>query len=297
MKEDDPVNRKQLWILLSAIFLTPFSLIAFEITLSRLLSVLLSYHYVFLVLSLALLGLGVGGMFVHFFRPQIPIAEDRFAVLAFFTSLFSLAIPFSIIIILQVSYIDNIQMNILLYGFLFLIPFFWAGVLLAEIYRIFPTMSAKIYGADLIGAAAGSFAIILFLNLLGGISSKESTGKAGGFGLCANPMGIAPPQGAFQYSKPSCSAWRSFSSCFCTYCLMMRSLTLIVLTKYPLDQNLLPQYFFRVSGTSLNIPIATRPLIVRLSLRSLHILVEWKGQDEHDHPIRALLLFLPLSIR
>ena len=172
MKEDDPTTRKQSCILLSAIFLTSFSLIAFEITLSRLLSVLLSYHYVFVVLSLALLGLGLGGMFVHFFRPQIPTDEKRFQVLAFFTSLFSLAIPFSIIIILQVSYIDNIQMNILLYGFLLVFPFFLAGVLLSEVYRMFPTLSGRIYGVDLIGAAAGSFGVILFLNILGGISTN-----------------------------------------------------------------------------------------------------------------------------
>jgi predicted membrane-bound spermidine synthase len=169
MKEDDPVHRKQLWIFLIAIFLASFSLIAFEITLSRLLSVLLSYHYVFAVLSLALLGLGLGGMYVHFFRPQIPTDETRFTVLASITSLFSLAIPFSIIIIVQVGYIDDLGMNILLHGFLLVFPFFLAGVLLAEVYRIFPTLSGRIYGVDLIGAAAGSFGVILFLNCLGGI--------------------------------------------------------------------------------------------------------------------------------
>ena len=172
MREDDPVNKKQFWILLSGIFLTSFSLIAFEITASRLLSVLLSYHYVFVILCLALFGLGLGGMFVHFFRPQIPLEEKRFTVLAFFASLYSLAIPFSIIFIIQFGYIDKIQINILFHGFLLLIPFFLAGVLLAELYRIFPMISAKIYGADLIGAAAGSFGAILFLNILGGISTN-----------------------------------------------------------------------------------------------------------------------------
>jgi predicted membrane-bound spermidine synthase len=172
MREDDLVNKKQFWILLSGIFLTSFSLIAFEITASRVLSVLLSYHYVFVILCLALFGLGLGGMFVHFFRPQIPLEEKRFTVLAFFASLYSLAIPFSIIFIIQFGYIDKIQINILFHGFLLLIPFFLAGVLLAELYRLFPMISAKIYGADLIGAAAGSFGAILFLNILGGISTN-----------------------------------------------------------------------------------------------------------------------------
>jgi hypothetical protein len=170
MKKDDSINRKNCWFLLSAIFLTSFSLIAFEITLSRLLSVLLSYHYVFVVLSLALLGLGLGGMFVHFFRSQIPIEEDRFGVLAFFTSLYSLAISLSMILIIQIGYVQNIQMNILLYGFLLLTPFFLAGVILAEVYRMFPIVSTRIYGLDLIGAAAGSFGVIQLLDILGGIS-------------------------------------------------------------------------------------------------------------------------------
>jgi hypothetical protein len=189
MKEDDPTTRKQSCILLSAIFLTSFSLIAFEITLSRFLSVLLSYHYVFVVLSLALLGLGVGGMFVHFFRPKIPIAENRFEVLTFFTSLFSLAIPFSIITILQVSYIDNIQVSILFYGFLLLIPFFLSGAILAEVYRIFPAISPKIYGVDLIGAATGSFSVILLLNIIDGIRINFILGIIASLGAILFAMG------------------------------------------------------------------------------------------------------------
>ena len=39
---------------------------------------MLSYHYVFVVISLALLGLGVGGIFVRLFRPQIPRGHSRF---------------------------------------------------------------------------------------------------------------------------------------------------------------------------------------------------------------------------
>jgi predicted membrane-bound spermidine synthase len=172
MKEDTLIRRKQLWILQSAIFLTSICVIAFEITLSRLLSVLLSYHYVFVVLSLALLGLGTGGMFVHFFRPQLPIEENRFFVLSFVSSLFSLTIPFSAIFIIQFGYIDDIQITMLFYGFVLLVPFFLVGVLLAEVYRIFPALSARVYGADLIGAAAGSFIAFPFLDILGGISTN-----------------------------------------------------------------------------------------------------------------------------
>ena len=172
LKEDNYINRGALWLLLAGIFLTSFSLLAFEITLARLLSALILYHYVFAIVSLALLGLGLGGIFVHFFRPQIPTGHNRFGSLALFASLVSLAIPFSVIIMTQVGYLDSILNNILFYCFLLFIPFFLTGVLLAEVFRMFPTLSARIYGADLVGAAAGSLGIILLLDVLGGINTS-----------------------------------------------------------------------------------------------------------------------------
>src|SRR4030042_191541 len=107
MKQDGPLQRRERWLLFGAIFLISLSLIAFEITLSRFLSVLLSYHYVFFILSLALLGLGLGGMFIHMIRPQIPREEKRFRVLALWASLFSISIPVSILLITDVGYIHT----------------------------------------------------------------------------------------------------------------------------------------------------------------------------------------------
>ena len=172
VKEDNDISRGTLWLLLVGIFLTSFSLLAFEITLTRLLSVLLLYHFVFAVVSLALLGMGVGGIFVYFFRPQIPSGDNRFSSLALLASLISLSIPFSVILMVQIGYIDAIRDNILFHCFLLFIPFFFTGVLLAEVFRMFPTISARIYGADLVGAAVGSLGVILVLDVLGGINTS-----------------------------------------------------------------------------------------------------------------------------
>jgi predicted membrane-bound spermidine synthase len=188
-QEDSPLNRKTSWILLSAIFLASFSLIAFEITLSRFLSVLLSYHYVSFILSLALLGLGLGGMFIHMIRPQIPRGEKRFRVLTLWASLFSISIPVSILLITEVGYIQEIPLAISFYGFLLLIPFFFAGVLLAEIYRIFPVISGNVYGLDLMGAATGSLGSILFLNTFGGIHTNFVLGGVASLAAVLLAMG------------------------------------------------------------------------------------------------------------
>lgn len=170
--QEESVDRRTLWLLLTGIFLLSFSLLAFEITLARILSVVLFYHYVFLVVSLALLGLGAGGIFVHLFRPRIPHKDSRFGSLALFASLFSLSIPLSVIIITRIAYIDNVVGGILLYCLLLFIPFFFVGILLAEVFRMFPTFSSRIYGADLVGAAAGSLAVVLILQTLGDLNSS-----------------------------------------------------------------------------------------------------------------------------
>ena len=114
----------------------------------------------------------MGGMGVHFFRPRKTDEPHRLTFLAFFTSLFSLMIPISLILIIQVGYIHSIRENMLCYGILLFIPFFFAGVILSEVYRMFPSISAKIYGVDLVGAAAGSLGVIQLLDQLGGIRAS-----------------------------------------------------------------------------------------------------------------------------
>ncbi len=172
IKEDELMTRGTWCVLLGGVFLISFSLLTFEITLTRLLSVMLSYHYVFLTVSVALLGLGVGGIFVHFFRPNIPSGHSRFGSLALLASLFSLTIPLSVILIFQIGSIDTTGDNILLYCLLLFIPFVFAGMLLAEVFRMFPAVSAWVYGADLVGAAGGSLGVVLTLDTLGGISTS-----------------------------------------------------------------------------------------------------------------------------
>ncbi len=158
--------------MLVGVFLTSFSMLAFEVTLSRLLSTLILYHYVFAIVSLALLGLGLGGVFVYLFRPKIPESSNRFAPLALLASFISLSIPISVILMVQIGYLDSALNNILFYCVLLFFPFFFTGILLAEVFRTFPELSARVYGADLVGAALGSLGIILFLDAFGAVNTS-----------------------------------------------------------------------------------------------------------------------------
>src|SRR5258708_27171667 len=54
--------------LLPAIALSSFSALLLELALTRLFSVVLFYHFAFLAISIALLGLGAGGVFSHLWK-------------------------------------------------------------------------------------------------------------------------------------------------------------------------------------------------------------------------------------
>lgn len=157
-------------LLQAGIFLVSFSLIAFEIALSRLLSVLLSYHFAFAVLAVALLGLGGGGVFLYLLHSN-GYLKKLSGNFSFWAAVLSLAVSLSVILGLHMGSAFGALDNILSYSLLFLIPFSLAGILLALFYREFPAGSAKIYGFDLVGAACGSFGCLIFLNGFGVIST------------------------------------------------------------------------------------------------------------------------------
>ena len=146
------------------VFLFSASLLLLEITFTRLSSVILSYHYVFLVLSTAMFGLGMGGLAAYYLADK-PENDNKYLTAS--CALFVILIPISIILMAWLPYISNI----FFYAFLMFVPFFFAGVLLAVIFRLYPEESSRLYAADIFGAAAGVAAAFFLLRKFGGINS------------------------------------------------------------------------------------------------------------------------------
>src|SRR6266516_883835 len=63
--------------LLAGIALSSFSALLLELALTRLFSVVLFYHFAFLAISIALLGLGAGGVFAHLWKQRLNAWETR----------------------------------------------------------------------------------------------------------------------------------------------------------------------------------------------------------------------------
>src|SRR3981081_2950603 len=57
--------------LLAGLALTSFAALLLELALTRLFSVVLFYHFAFLAISIALLGLGAGGVFAYLFKTKL----------------------------------------------------------------------------------------------------------------------------------------------------------------------------------------------------------------------------------
>ncbi|MCL5772669.1 MAG: hypothetical protein M1479_10430 [Actinobacteria bacterium] len=151
------------------IFFISTALLSFEITITRISSIIFSYNYVFLIVSLAILGLGCGGIFAYHKLRDKAISflnSNLYNIISFYSSLFALSVTFFIILTTLIPFFTS--------GFLFFIisflPFFFVGFLMAAIFRTFPHESFKMYAFDLLGASSGAVLVIYGLNKFGGVN-------------------------------------------------------------------------------------------------------------------------------
>lgn len=158
------IPRFELFLLLFGVFLVSFSVLSFEISLTRVFSVMFSYHYTFVAVSLALLGLSMGGALSHLLSETS--LEKTFSILALISLIFSFTA--SILTFVMVSITASSIVGAI---FLQFIPFFIAGVLLALVYKMFVGKSNILYFTDLAGAAIAALATVFLLNFAGALKA------------------------------------------------------------------------------------------------------------------------------
>jgi hypothetical protein len=145
----------------AAVFLTTLSGLVFEIGLTRIYSATIWYHFAFLAVSVALLGWGLGGVVLHTLRRRLTPTLDTAAIL---TLLYAAAIPFCLWVIVQFPFrLERLP----LYFLAPLPPFLLAGMVLAMIFHLHREHVARLYFADLSGAALGALAVSVLLERLG----------------------------------------------------------------------------------------------------------------------------------
>lgn len=161
----------------AGVFLIALSGLIFEIGLTRIYSATIWYHYAFVVISLALLGWGLGGMAVHLLKKKVTASLDGAALL---TLLYAVTIPACLWIL--VEYPFEIQ-RLPLYFLAPLVPFFLAGMALSMVFDLHRAAAGSLYFADLLGASLGALVVTVLLQMLGGEGSLLIAAMA--------PMGAA----------------------------------------------------------------------------------------------------------
>jgi hypothetical protein len=166
---------------LLGISLVCFANLLLEVVLTRMFSAMMYYHFTFLAISLALLGLGASGVYVY-------IHSDRFSGLAVEPELARYARRFAWATVLALAYVvanpvaetteragdvtlsHYVVLRLVLLILVTVLPFFYAGMVVSLGIATYRRSVNRVYAFDLFGAACAAVLAGLLLRALGGPS-------------------------------------------------------------------------------------------------------------------------------
>jgi hypothetical protein len=158
-------------VLLAGIGFSSFSALLLELALTRLFSVVLFYHFAFLAISIALLGLGAGGVFAYLGKRRLMRFETR-QLMARLSAANALIVPCVLEVVLRIPVsLELSRQNFLRLTAMYLvsaIPFFVTGLEFSIVFARESAHIPRLYGADLTGGALACLGIVPLLNFLGG---------------------------------------------------------------------------------------------------------------------------------
>ncbi len=156
---------------LTGLALTSFAALLLELALTRLFSVVLFYHFAFLAISIALLGLGAGGVFAYLRKDRLAKTDTR-------TLAARLCLDTSVMVLVVLEVVLHVPVSLSVTGRNFLhltalyvvssLPFFLTGIQFSVVFARQSGRITRLYGADLGGGALACLAVVPLLNWLGG---------------------------------------------------------------------------------------------------------------------------------
>ncbi len=165
-------------MMFSGIFLISLAGLVLEIAITRIFSAAISYHFTFVAVSVALVGLGSSGLLVHHWLRKIK--EGWAANLTIIASLgITLMIPLTLFVMhalaSRITYLP-------LYMLMFASAFFFIGIVISSAFNAFAHVAGRLYAADLIGASLGAVVVVLLLSALGGEGTALMVGLVSSIG-------------------------------------------------------------------------------------------------------------------
>jgi hypothetical protein len=155
------VNRR---LLFAGIFLIALSGLVLEVSITRIFSAAIWYHFAFVAVSVALVGLGASGLVV---QHRVKKLKGKWAENLTIYSAWGIAIFIPITLFVMHALASQV-IYLPLFMILFSVPFFLVGIVISAAFNAFASVAGRLYAADLIGASAGALLVVLFLVLTGG---------------------------------------------------------------------------------------------------------------------------------
>jgi hypothetical protein len=154
---------------LPLIFFASLASLSYEITLMRVFSISLWYHFAFMVISIAMLGIAASGTMLSVFSALKDIKR-----VPAYALLLAAGIPASYLLANAVPF-DPARLSwdrtqLLLVGLYYVIlaaPFFCFGLIVSTAYSAMSVQANAVYASDLVGAGAGSLAVFWLLSMGG----------------------------------------------------------------------------------------------------------------------------------
>ena len=141
-----------------AIALTAMATLMLELTLTRIFSVTMWYHFAFMAISLALFGLALSSLYLFLWADRFP-AEKVERQSSQWMLAFALALPLAFAVIIRIPFEGDISwqsfFQLSAIYVLAAIPFLLGGMAIALAFRHRSQWIDRVYFADLVGAGIG----------------------------------------------------------------------------------------------------------------------------------------------
>lgn len=151
------------------ICLASLGVLVFEVALTRILSVTIWYHFAFVVISLAMLGLAVAGIFLYFVPPLV----RRSAILAPWACRLAGASAAGALVCFARTSVsvrtaeELFSRDVAALCLVALAPFLFAGLAISSMLARHARQASTLYFADLAGAGLGCVAVVAMLEWIG----------------------------------------------------------------------------------------------------------------------------------
>jgi hypothetical protein len=181
----------------AGVFLISFGAIVLELSLTRLFSATMSYHFAFLAISLALFGSAAGGVLLFALGSAAQRAPAA-RLLSLAALPFAPAAVMALVVVLLMPLVPGepaarLGLRLSAIYFAAALPFGCAGFALAAAFSRFAAGAPRLYACDLAGAAAGCVALIPLLDRLGAANTVLAVAAIGALSAllfsCGDPSG------------------------------------------------------------------------------------------------------------